>query len=238
VGVPGKQIGRLIRIIRRKGGVKYLPGYIKTYRDIQNHWVWKEKPFSRGQAWIDLILMANHSPAKFPLGSEMVEVDRGSFITSELKLMERWGWSKTKVRIFLDLLQNDSMIIKKTDHKKTTLTVTNYSVWQDSETTEEPKKDQKKTNKKPKKDTNNNEKNVNNEKDIYISVQHLSMAKIEYDKLVSIYGQEKVTNKIAYAENYAKLKNYKSLYLTLNNWLSLDTKKDPPQTNSPYREVK
>ncbi len=56
----------------------------------------------------------------------------------------------------------------------------------------------------------------------YITAQHLSMTKDEYDKLTSEYGQEIVDNKIDYARNYAKLKNYKSLYLTLNNWLKKD----------------
>jgi hypothetical protein len=39
-------------------------GYVSIHREIFDHWVWKEKPFSRGQAWIDLIMMANHCDAK------------------------------------------------------------------------------------------------------------------------------------------------------------------------------
>ena len=31
-------------------------GWIKVSRAIQEHWVWDEKPFSKGQAWIDLLL--------------------------------------------------------------------------------------------------------------------------------------------------------------------------------------
>ena len=66
----------------------------------------------------------------------------------------------------------------------------------------------------------------------YISVQHLSMTKDEYEKLTSEYGQETVDNKIDYARNYAKLKNYKSLYLTLNNWLKADQGKS--ESNNPF----
>lgn len=61
-------------------------------------------------------------------------------------------------------------------------------------------------------------------KDIYITAQHLSMTEVEYKKLVDDYGKDAVDTKIQYAENYAKLKNYKSLYLTLNNWLNADIK--------------
>jgi hypothetical protein len=69
-------------------------------------------------------------------------------------------------------------------------------------------------------------------KDIYISAQHLSMTKDEYDKLVSKYGQEAVDGKIEYARNYKKLKNYVSLYLTLNNWLKPDSNKS--DSNNPF----
>ncbi len=143
-------------------------GYIKLHREILSHWLWDEKPFSKGQAWIDILLMVNHDTKKFVFGNELIEVKRGSCITSELKLMERWGWSKTKVRSFLDLLQKDKMLVKNTDRKKTTLTVCNYNIWQDSETTKELKKNHKKTTERPQKDTNKNVKNDKNvKKDIY-----------------------------------------------------------------------
>jgi hypothetical protein len=83
----------------------------------------------------------------------------------------------------------------------------------------------------------NNSKNVDNNtqrkvkkskvKNIYIKTQHLSMTKDEYEKLVELYGKSIVDSKIEYAENYAKLKNYKSLYLTLNNWLKADVESQP-----------
>lgn len=137
-------------------------GWVSIHRQLQEHWLWEDKPFSYGQAWIDLILLANHSENRFPLGGEIVTVPTGSLVTSELKLMERWGWSKTKVRRFLSLLENDEMIVKKTDRKKTTITLVKYAIFQDSETTKKPKKDQKKTDRRPIKDTNNNENNENN----------------------------------------------------------------------------
>ena len=93
-------------------------GWIRLSRKIFDCWLWNEKPFTKAQAWIDLLLLANYETRKFVLGNELVEVERGSFITSEIKLMKRWGWSKSKVRSYLCLLQSDNMIDKKTDHKK------------------------------------------------------------------------------------------------------------------------
>lgn len=148
-----------------------MEGYISIHRKIVENWSWEDKPFSKGQAWIDILLLANYKDNKFPLGDEIVIVTRGSFITSEIKLMERWGWSKTKVRSFLKQLENDNMIVKKTDRKKTTLTVCNYNNYQHNEdqkeTNKKPLKDQSKTDERPKKDTTNkvNKDNKDNKKE-------------------------------------------------------------------------
>ena len=113
--------------------------------------------------------MASHKDNKFVLGNELMEVKRGSFITSEVKLSEKWGWSRTKVRSFLELLEKDNMIIKKSDNKKTTLTIVNYNDYQFQETTKEQQKNNKKTSKEHQKNTINNDNNDNNDnKDIYI----------------------------------------------------------------------
>ena len=139
-------------------------GWIKLHRNIQDHWLWQEKPFDKRSAWIDLLLMANHKDNKFLLGSELIEVKRGSFITSEYKLMDKWGWSKTKVRNFLKLLEDDKMITKVSDRKKTTLTIVNYNDYQISETTKELPKYYEETTERLYKNPNKNEKNVKNDK--------------------------------------------------------------------------
>lgn len=144
-----------------------MEGFISIHRKIFDNWVWEEKPFSRGQAWIDILLLANHKDNKFPLGKEIVTVPRGSFITSELKLMERWGWGKTKTRTFLKLLEDDNMIVKKSNSKQTTITVCNYNTYQLSpnykETTNEPQINHRQTTDKLQTYTNNNDNNVNND---------------------------------------------------------------------------
>lgn len=119
-----------------------MSGWISIHRKIQDNWIWEDKPFSKGQAWIDILLMVNHEDKKIPFSNELVEVKRGSRITSIRQLCERWGWSNTKVRGFLELLENENMLIAKSDSKKTTLTVVNYNDYQilkdsenDSETT-------------------------------------------------------------------------------------------------------
>lgn len=151
-----------------------LSGWISIHRKIQNHWLWSEKPFDKRSAWIDLLLMANHKNNKFLLGNELVEVERGSFITSEYRLMDKWGWSKTKVRNFLKLLEDEKMLVKLSDRKKTTITIVNYNDYQVSGTTKELLKDYEKTTKELQgdyqetteellKNPNNNDNKDNNE---------------------------------------------------------------------------
>lgn len=156
-------------------------GWISVHRQLQKHWLWADKPFSKGQAWIDMLMMANHADKKFLLGNELVEVKAGNFITSELKLAEKWGWSKTKVRAFLKLLQKDSMIVKKSDRKKTTIIIENYSDYQDIETTEEPQKNHEETTEEPQKNTNNNVNNDNNDN------KYNNIAKNDYQHIVDLY---------------------------------------------------
>ncbi|APM40505.1 hypothetical protein [Clostridium kluyveri] len=105
-------------------------GWISVHRKIQYSWLWQEKPFSKGQAWIDLLLSANHKDKKTLLGSELINVKRGSFITSQKKLMERWGWGTEKTRRFLKLLATEEMIKLSTDKRKTMITVVNYEEYQ------------------------------------------------------------------------------------------------------------
>lgn len=136
-------------------------GWIKIHRKIRNHYLFDEKRvFSKFEAWIDILLSCNHSENTFLLGNELTTVEAGSFITSEIKLMKSWGWSKSKVRNFLQLLQNDEMIVQKKDRKKTTIYVVKFRDYQILENEKRPRKDHEKTTKEPRKDTNKNEENI------------------------------------------------------------------------------
>ena len=136
-----------------------LQGWISVHRQIQEHWLWAEKPFSKGQAWIDMLLLANHEDKEVLFGRKVTVVKTGSFITSEVKLSERWGWSRQRVRDFLFLLEQQKMIEKISDNKKTTINISNYAVFQPCANST---LDSKKTSNKHQKNTNNNVNNENN----------------------------------------------------------------------------
>ena len=44
-------------------------GYIKLHRSLMDNPLWTEKPFSRGQAWVDLLMLANRKIARSLMGT-------------------------------------------------------------------------------------------------------------------------------------------------------------------------
>lgn len=139
-------------------------GWIALHRSIQDNPLWEEKPFSKGQAWVDMLLMANHRPKEVLLGNKVILIDRGQFHTSELKLAQRWGWSRNKVRNFLALLVEQKMSTTQGTTKGTTVTIEKYTFYQDTPTTQGTVKRQRKNIEKTSKGTQTTMKNnVNNE---------------------------------------------------------------------------
>lgn len=149
-----------------------MEGYIKLYRKIRDSCIWHEKePFDKRSAWIDLILSANHEDKSIMFGNQIILVERGSFITSITKLAEKWHWSRTKTRAFLEVLKQDSMIDTEKDIRKTTVKVLNYRLYQSRDNTKKTEeKTEEKTVKRQSKDsqkTQTRTEEQKNEKNIY-----------------------------------------------------------------------
>lgn len=100
--------------------------------------LWTAEPFTRGQAWVDLIGRANFANTK--------TLKRGEIIVSERTLAERWHWSRKKVQSFLAFLEAENMVkieriqgtskgTTKGTSKGTRLKLENYSKYQDQGTT-------------------------------------------------------------------------------------------------------
>lgn len=113
-----------------------MSGYIKLYRQVMDNPMWSDKPFSRGQAWIDLLMLANWGDSKVLDGDKVVTLHRGELLCSQVYLANRWGWSRKKVKGFLSVLQREGMGSVKGTSKGTTLTIENYSKYQDEGTAE------------------------------------------------------------------------------------------------------
>lgn len=105
-------------------------GYILINRRIEDHWLWTDKPFSRGQAWIDLLLMANYQDKTVTIKGKIIEVKRGQLLRSIDYLARRWGWSYKKVRSFVKVLEGQAQVTAEGTAEGTLITIENYALWQ------------------------------------------------------------------------------------------------------------
>lgn len=105
-------------------------GWIKLDRGILDNWVWLGDPFSRGQAWVDLLLLANFHESTIRTRMGIRNVERGQIKTSRKELAARWKWSVSKVDRFLRDLTIQHMVYTSGTPDGTTLTLVNWAKYQ------------------------------------------------------------------------------------------------------------
>lgn len=109
-----------------------MSGWIKQHRKIKEHWLYTEKrKFSKFEAWMDILLTVNYAPMKTVIKNKLIEVNRGESILSLDSWAKQWGWNKSSVIRFLEMLRKDGMIVIKNETITTRLTVCNYETYQD-----------------------------------------------------------------------------------------------------------
>lgn len=105
-------------------------GYILLYRQITENPIWTEKPYSRGQAWVDLLIKASFKDVTAIIKGKKVEVKRGQLLRSIDNLAKEWGWSKNKVYRFLKYLTGEQMVHLNGTPYGTLITIENYETFQ------------------------------------------------------------------------------------------------------------
>ena len=199
-------------------------GWVRIYRKINENWLWENETFTKGQAWIDLILQVNHTERKILFGNKICTVGIGETITSLLKLSEKWGWSIHKVSNFLNLLATEGMITQKRDTKKTIINVLNYKTYQEKEQDEGNQKETKRKPKEKQKETNKNVKNEKNDKKTTV-FDFIYLTEFEHNKLLKDYGLEVTDTYLHKLDDYIGVigedvakKKYKSHYHVIKSW--------------------
>lgn len=141
-------------------------GWIKLSRDLADSHVWINETFSRGQAWVDLLMLTNHADGFIRVAGQRLDIKRGQCGWSLDRLSKRWKWSRGKAERFMKELENDQRITRKTNTRNTIITICKYNDFQGNGKTDS-KTDGHQTVKQT--DTNKNDNNNKNEKNIDIS---------------------------------------------------------------------
>ena len=138
--------------------------WISLDRAVFDHWIQPTKPFSKFEAWVNLIAMANHAPAKVMLKGQIVTLKRGQQARSMVTLASDWGWSREKVKRFCNTLISDDMILLETSHLTSVITICNYNEKQTNTTADKAANESANGHQAgSKRSTNNNDNNENNE---------------------------------------------------------------------------
>lgn len=107
-----------------------MSGWIKIHRKIVDSPDYFTEPFTRAQAWIDLILTANFRASYIRVKGTRVKVSPGEIITSSTRLADRWQWSRGKVLRYLDELEKEQQIVQVKTAAYTSISITNYFKYQ------------------------------------------------------------------------------------------------------------
>ena len=215
-------------------------GYISLHRKIMNHPDYFAEPFTRIQAWMDLLLIANHSEGRIYKRGNLIIINRGEVGYSKERLADRWQWNRKKVTKFLDRLELDGQIVQEMGQQNaqqknrllSKILIVNYDEYQRNGTTEYTTEGQQKVQQK---DTNNNDNNDKNEKEIKIApkkkplkksygeLSNVNLSDIEYEKL-----KDKLKGSLPdYIDRLSlyissKGEKYKSHYATILVWFKKD----------------
>lgn len=105
-------------------------GFFTIERELLEHPIWMEEPFTKGQAWVDLIGRANFKSRERFYGGRCITIERGQLIVSHKGLASRWRWSEHKVRNYLRALTEAKMVSVEGTPLGTLITVENYTKYQ------------------------------------------------------------------------------------------------------------
>ena len=202
-------------------------GFFKVDRALLEHELWLKEPFTKGQAWLDMVGRANYE--------DNGTIKRGQFPTSALKLAERWQWHRSKVRRFLDMLVEMEMIAYESSQKGIIITILNYEKYQKNDQKNRP------TNRPTDRPTNRPlSKNIRNKEYKNININKGSSEPLRWGVCNNVYmTMEEVEDlmqrfpddydkKIDKLSTYMRSKGvewkYQDHYATILMWASRETK--------------
>lgn len=106
------------------------PGYILLSRRLLSNWIYTAEPFTKAQAWIDLLFLANYKKSSYMCRGTRIQIDVGQLAYSQETLAGKWRWSRGKVIRFLNGLEMEQMIVQNKTGVSNLITIVNYKSYQ------------------------------------------------------------------------------------------------------------
>ena len=146
-------------------------GWITLSRKFLNSKEWLSEPFTKAQAWVDLIGLASFDKGFIIVRGTPIKLKRGEVGYSQESLAKRWKWSRGKAKRFLNYLEIEHRIEQVNEqvnkYVKTVISITNYDHYQNGGQVKGQEGEHQTNIRRTSDDTvYKNEKNENNEKQL------------------------------------------------------------------------
>ena len=141
----------------------YFTGYVSVYRSVLSDDFWVSEKFTRGQAWIDLLLLAKYKDGFFYNRGIKVDYRRGDVTEGIINLAKRWKWSRNKVQKFINDLEKEGQIGQQKSNVITLISISNYNIYQKKDNKRYNRRTTNDTTEGQQKDTHNKDNNINKE---------------------------------------------------------------------------
>lgn len=168
-----------------------MEGWIKLHRKIEDNPLYFSEPFTRIMAWIDLLVLANHTGNFFYCRGIRVDIKSGQVGRGIETLSTRWKWSRGKVERFLKDLEKDNQIVRQKNNVTTLISIVNWCEYQEGDkanSNTNGKASSKADGQQIVKQTDtinndNNDNNVKNDKEVYGGID------ISFDNFYTTYDK-------------------------------------------------
>lgn len=178
-------------------------GWISIHRKMLTNPLFQAKPFCKGFAWITLLLLTNRKVGyKTAKNGTKIKIQRGECGYSFKALADIFGWSRGKLKRWLETLENDKMTdTKKIGQDCYVIRILNYDTYQNGHQTDTQTDTKTDTQKLRKTDT----KKIGSNTDyIYISKSELEkmiQQKIKETDIPSVQKTDTNNNNTIYSNN-------------------------------------
>ena len=142
-------------------------GWISIHRKLLKHWLWQDKPFSQGQAWIDILLECNHEENEVVIKNTVFICKRSESLNSLQTWSKRFGWNVSATRRFIKKLEKANTIRIANESLTTRLTVCNYDTYQIKRIADESQMNRKRIASESQVNTNNKKTSKQVNKELY-----------------------------------------------------------------------